>query len=313
MPEAMQEQAQNRVMDLKAGAHVMMLDAGVFCVFHAPGQKPPSASGLPGVRVTRAPGVSSDIVEISTFEADGWMGGMNGAALVRVRRGPAGVMVTTYQEPESSQEGPRLQVMRLISGVYDANQEAEGQAAASASAEVIGEEGRDIVAHVQRHGDVKQSFGEWVGTPGSQLWVEGFAINTDRITTNDIEYQAVLGRGWLSPWVEGGQFCGSRGMSLPILGLRVRLRGEAASQWSLRVSATFTDGTRLGPVDGADDALEAESLAPLEAFRIELIPAKAEATTPKASETQDSDSQSKTAEKAVSKSASKRNSRSRRR
>ena len=44
----------------------------------------------------------------------------------------------------------------------------------------------------------------------------------------DIEYQAVLGRGWLSPWVEGGQFCGSRGMALPMLGLRVRLRGAGA-------------------------------------------------------------------------------------
>jgi hypothetical protein len=33
--------------------------------------------------------------------------------------------------------------------------------------------------------------------------------------TGDIEYQAVLGRGWLSPWIEGGKFCGSRGMALP--------------------------------------------------------------------------------------------------
>ena len=48
------------------------------------------------------------------------------------------------------------------------------------------------------------------------------------IAPEDIEYQAVLGRNWLSPWVEGGKFCGSRGMALPLLGLKVRLKGAAA-------------------------------------------------------------------------------------
>ena len=61
------------------------------------------------------------------------------------------------------------------------------------------------------------------GSRGSRLRPVG------GIPADDIEYQAVLGRGWMSPWVEGGQFCGSRGMALPILGLRVRLRGASAA------------------------------------------------------------------------------------
>lgn len=277
MPDTEQEQDRNRVVDLKAGAHVMMLDAGVFCVFHAPGQSPPSASGLPGVRITRAPGVSADLVEISTFEADGWMGGMNGAALVRVHQGPAGVMVTTYQEMGSAQPGPRLQVMRLT-GEASALEEASSQGKdfqgdKQQDAEKPAPLGRgDVTAHVQRHGDVSGGLGEWIGTPGSQLWVEGFSINdTGPLKAGDVEYQAVLGRGWLSPWVEVGEFCGSRGMSLPILGFRIRLKGEAALRWSLRVSAAFTDGTRLGPIDGLEETLEAESLAPLEGFCLELL------------------------------------------
>ena len=91
------------------------------------------------------------------------------------------------------------------------------------------------------------------------------------VRAGDVEYQAVLGRGWLSPWAEGGQFCGSRGMALPILGLGVRLRGAAAERFEAVVSARFTDGAAAGPItDGAP--CEAASLAPLEAFLVELRP-----------------------------------------
>jgi hypothetical protein len=128
----------------------------------------------------------------------------------------------------------------------------------------------DMVAHIQERGDVGALIGEWLGERGSKKWIEGFGISpTKEVLAKDIEYQAVLGRGWLSPWVEGGQFCGSRGMALPILGIRLRLRGEAAETHEAFYSASFVDGTVVGPV-AAGEACEAESLAPLEAFQIEL-------------------------------------------
>ena len=91
------------------------------------------------------------------------------------------------------------------------------------------------------------------------------------IAPADFTYQAVLGRGWLSPWVEAGQYCGSRGMALPLLGLRVRLSGEAAEQYDISYSAKFIGGASAGPV-GNDETCEAERLAPLEAFQITLTP-----------------------------------------
>jgi hypothetical protein len=99
------------------------------------------------------------------------------------------------------------------------------------------------------------------------------------VPPQDIEYQAVLGRGWLSPWAEGGQFCGSRGMALPVLGLRLRLRGASAQSHECSYSATFTDGTEIGPV-AAGEACEAESLAPMEAFQIEIRPRGSAAGAP---------------------------------
>jgi len=268
MSEPAQVTNQKRIIDLKAGAHMMVLDAGMFCVFHTPGQQPPGPSGLPGVRISRAPGTPPGIVSVSTFEEDGWIGGINGAALVRVMRGPAGVLVTTYQEPGSSHDAPKLQVVQLA-GPTSAipTEEATSEAAPKGAVE--------ISAHIQRRGDVSTSIGEWMGVPASQQWIEGFSIAPEStIPATDIEYQAVLGKGWLSPWAEGGQYCGSRGMALPILGLRVRLKGDSATTHQVRLTATFTDGTRLGPVGGDfSEALEAESLAPLEAFLIELLPA----------------------------------------
>ena len=137
----------------------------------------------------------------------------------------------------------------------------------------------EIAAHLQIRGDVLSRLGEWVGERGSQRWVEGFAISPrhEVVTPAEIEYQAVLGRGWLSPWAEGGQYCGSRGMALPILGLRARLRGKAAETHTVEISATFTDGTKIGPV-GPGEACEAASLAPLEAFRITIVPLGQEQT-----------------------------------
>ena len=60
-------------------------------------------------------------------------------------------------------------------------------------------------------------------------------------------------------------------MSLPILGLRVRLRGAAAKTHRLSVSASFVDGTEIGPVSDGE-ACEAPSLSPLEAFQVMLEP-----------------------------------------
>jgi hypothetical protein len=121
-------------------------------------------------------------------------------------------------------------------------------------------------------GDVGCMLGEWIGTKGSRQWVEGFGMApATGIAPDDVEYQAVLGRDWLSPWVESGKFCGSRGMALPLLGLRVRLKGAAAKEYDCSYSATFIDGTEIGPVSSGE-ACEAESLAALEAFQIVMRP-----------------------------------------
>ena len=257
----------NRIAELRVSGNLMTLDAGLFCVFQAPGSPPSDpATGLPGVRVSLAPGRGSrpDAVSISTFRPDGWLDGTG--ALVRVTEGPAQILVTIYQSGrQTADTAPRLQVLRL-------NGDVPAAAPQPALAATAPPEEADVIAHVERTGDVGCKIGDWIGTRGSRLWMEGFGIAPHLgIDADDIEYQGVLGRGWLSPWVQGGKFCGSRGMALPLLGFKLRLKGNAAKAYTCSYSATFIDGSAVGPVPGGESC-EAECLAALEAFQIEIRP-----------------------------------------
>jgi hypothetical protein len=276
--------AGKRVTELRASAHLMTLETGVFCIFQPPGSPPAAAdSGLPGIRLSLPPGPAGhpDSVAISTFRADGWLNGHDSAALVRVSEGPAQILVTIYQPPgRAGEAGPRLQVLRLTAEPGSADHQAvaaalpgNGHAAPGPVEPAV----PAVVLHMQRTGDVGGAFGEWLGQRGSKLWIEGFAINPPAgLSAEDIEYQGVLGRGWNSPWVEGGHFCGSRGMALPLLGLRARLKGDAAKTHTLSYAATFVDGSAVGPV-AAGEACEAESLAALEALQVTVTPRSAAA------------------------------------
>jgi len=277
-------EAASRIAELRVSGNLMTLDTGLFCVFQAPGSPSPDpATGLPGVRVSLAPGLAGrpDAVAISTFRPDGWLDGTG--ALVRVKEGPAQILVTIYQAGrQSADTAPRLQVLRLNGEQAPAAPPPPPPVEPSAPVE-----DPEVLAHVQRTGDVGGTIGDWIGVRGSRLWMEGFGISPHgSIDPEDIEYQGVLGRGWLSPWVEGGKFCGSRGMALPLLGFKLRLKGNAAKAFTCSYSATFIDGSAVGPVP-AGESCEAESLAAMEAFHVELRPregrhAHARAAKPKA-------------------------------
>lgn len=308
MSDAPASMNQKIVTDVKVTAHLMTLETGLFCILQRQASAAAEAAGLPGVRVSVLPGVAEDDVAITSFRPDGWLGGHYDAALVRVFEGPAQLLVTVYQSIDGRGGAPNVQVLRLaeaegvapvaplpgpqpgqMQGAGPAAQPAgrpapqqppgmlqAGAARPGAPYPVAADPQRgfrpEISAHVQRRGDVVAQLGDWIGDRGSQRWIEGFAIApASGVAPSDIEYQAVLGRGWLSPWVEGGQFCGSRGMALPILGLRVRLRGAAADAHECSLSASFVDGSAVGPVSDGEPC-ESQSLAPLEAFQLTLRP-----------------------------------------
>jgi hypothetical protein len=269
----------NRVAELQVSAHIMTLETGLFCVFQTPGSAASDpATGLPGVRITPAPGLAGrpEAVSVSTFREDGWLNGT--AALVRVTDGSAQILVTIYQH-KGMDAAPRLQVLRLSGEPNAAGAPEPAAAAVPPPAPAQPAANPDVMAHIQRSGDIGCALGDWLGQKGSGLWVEGFGMAPlEGLAPEDLEYQAVLGRNWLSPWVESGKFCGSRGMALPLLGMKIRLKGAAAKTFECSYSATFVDGSATGPVGGGETC-EAESLAALEAFRIVIQPRGSKAST----------------------------------
>lgn len=268
MSEAAARPAASPVEELKVTGHLMALDAGLYCIVASRSAAAGGPSGLPAVRISPAPGPAGrpEAVTVRAFREDGLLAGTGDAALVRVEGGAAKVLVTVYQAPGATDAAPRLQVMRLSEAAAGAAVPVAGAPAAP----VAVQSKREVLAHIQARGDTAVALGTWMGEKGSGRWIEGFAIAPEGAAPADIEYQAVLGKGWLSPWVEGGQFCGSRGMALPVLGLRVRLRNDLARTSLLRLEASFVDGSSVGPV-GDGEVCESPALAALEAFRIEVV------------------------------------------
>lgn len=266
------EQGQSpQVQELKVSGHLMALPPGLYCFINEPTPGATRLGGMPGVRLSPPP-LGGQNVEISSYRDDGWLNGDGDAALVRIRNHTGQVLVTVYQLPNLPDAAPRLKVQRLLEEATGpvAPVPAAAPAAPQAPAQPAGP--LDVVAHIQSRGDVGAGFGTWVGEPGSNNWIEGFSVHApEGVDPADLSYQAVLGRGWLSPWVDAGQYCGSRGMALPLLGLRVRLTDEAAERYTLSVEASFVGGAAAGPV-GNDETCEAETLAPLEAIKIVLTP-----------------------------------------
>jgi hypothetical protein len=266
--EAAGAPAAGAVQELKVTGHMMSLPAGLFSIVNEANPGATQNGGMPGVRISPPP-LNGEDIEIVGFRADGWLNADGDAALVRVKRGPGQILVTIYQMPNQPDAAPKIQVRQLVaSPTGDAT-----PAPADAPAAVAGPADRaDMLAHIQTRGDVGVKFGSWLGEQGSGHWIEGFALAApDGVDPADLSYQAVLGRGWLSPWVQAGEYCGSRGMALPLLGLRIRLTGAAAEQYDLNYSASFVGGETAGPV-GSEENCEGEDLAPLEAILVNLVP-----------------------------------------
>jgi hypothetical protein len=131
-------------------------------------------------------------------------------------------------------------------------------------------EGTSVLAHACYIGDIQGRLNDWIGTKGSQNWIEGFAITLpDGTPPTDIQYAAVLGDRSMSTLHVGGSYCGTRGLGAPIHGFCIWLHGDLAHHYDCHYSAAFMDGTNLDFVP-AGQVCTASALAPLVAFKIIL-------------------------------------------
>jgi hypothetical protein len=194
------------------------------------------------------------------------------AAYLRIHGAKASVLLTIYKLA-GGMAAPELRIALV--------QPAGPRAPDPKRAAALISEPLRLMAHVERDGDVAVQGGLWAGQPGSRGAIEGFSITPgEAIEADDIEYQAILGSDWTTPWLSGGQFCGSRGLSLPLLGARIRLRGAAAKSHTVSYWGSFVGASEIGPI--ADGGICSRNGAPLEALRVVLTRRQAETVTPQA-------------------------------
>ena len=158
--------------------------------------------------------------------------------------------------------------------------EQQGAAADSAGpGPQTAEPARALLVHVERQGDLSVAEGDWGGTPGSGHAIEGFALTAPASLSADaVEYQGALGMEWDTPWFRPDEFCGSRGMMLPLLGVRIRVTGEAAARTICRYWGSFVGHGEQGPFTQGE--LCAWQGATLEALRVVFVAAEEEAKLP---------------------------------
>jgi hypothetical protein len=265
-------------------SRLIRLDPGLYGLSLMPGPTD-RVAGLPAARVSLPPGPPErrEAVSISSFRSDGWVSMSDEPTLLRVLPGGAEVLVTLYwNTSDAAAMAPPLRLVRLnpegaITPTADTLGGGAGGVGYETARGLAGAGGlpvarAEIVAHVEGIGDVDGKIGDWVGMRGSGRAIEGFSLTPRQgIVPEEFEIRAVLGRDWLSPWLPGGSFCGSRGLALPLRGFCLRLHPGAAARSDLACFARFVDGSEVGPV-GSDRVIAAPGLAALEAFQVVLRP-----------------------------------------
>lgn len=100
----------------------------------------------------------------------------------------------------------------------------------------------EVIGHVARRGDVSVGANEWIAGPTAPSQIEGLSIHwpgkPDGLT---LRYSVeVGGNGRSSPQtVRLGQFSGTKGRALPLVGLTLELDGEGAPDYELTVEGLF--------------------------------------------------------------------------
>jgi hypothetical protein len=247
------EAVERRTTDarIQVSAQLLAMKAGLYAMELAPMATSRGAGGivLPCARIDSLPESQAEVHVASMANTQLLLPGGQ-AAFVRVG-GDASLLLTIYKLA-GPVPPPELRIRYI------------GAAGAGASApqDIQPSLPLTLSVHVERYGDITVSGGAWAAASGGAGAIEGFMVRLEAGLPSDaLEYQAILGREWNSPWAGGGEYCGSRGLALPLVGVRLRLRGVFAGSHRLLTWARFATAGERGPFEdepafaGAEDVL----------------------------------------------------------
>ncbi len=287
---------------IKATAQNLALMPGFYSliVTSGGGASAPGEIPLPSVQLATAPGNAAGIgVEMIGSLSGNWLTKPGDTVIIKVTGGTANVILTSYKHVDRSNATLSLQVARIddvpaavpSAGVGLGAPAAPVAApmtspmaspmAAAAPAAPVRAPSAEILAHIQRQGDLRFPNGNWAGAFGQRLWIEAFSITPEGIAPEDIEYKGLTANGWETPWISGGSMCGSRGLGTPLIGFSIRLRGAAAERFDCIYEGAFVSGFRSAAGQNGSPCRSDAIGDPLEAILLRFVEKQAAFAQPR--------------------------------
>jgi hypothetical protein len=267
---------------LAASVQVLPLPAGLYLFSVKPSNPaPPGADGrlrLPAMHVGLGPGVPSDQVEFMAGPSThgGWLIAPTDLLVVKVNGVGATLILSSVRAPDGATLS--IKVERLngrVEGVSaPVREEAPGEPAAPTFA------GADpdlplavrIGAHIRSRGDMNFTGVPWAGRVAPGLWIESFAVRPlERFEAKDLEYKALTGSGFETPWQSDGTACGTQGMSVPLVGFALRFKPSAGAGYDCEYSGYFQSGVTVGPLRNGSPCRSTVANDPLEGIQVRLV------------------------------------------
>jgi hypothetical protein len=130
-----------------------------------------------------------------------------------------------------------------------------------------------IKTHIRARGDMNFTGAPWAGRVAPGLWVESFSIQPlQHLSAQDVEYKGLTGTGFETPWLSDDQNCGTKGMSVPLVGFAVRLRPSTETAlYDCEYSGYFQSGTIVGPLRNGAPCRSTVANDPLEGIQIRFV------------------------------------------
>lgn len=130
-----------------------------------------------------------------------------------------------------------------------------------------------IGAHIRARGDMIFADVPWAGRVAPGLWIESFSVRPlQGFGPADIEYKALTGSGFETPWVSDAEMCGTKGMAVPLLGFALRLKPSAATApYDCEYSGYFQSGATVGPLLNGAPCRSTVANDPLEGIQVRLL------------------------------------------
>jgi GT2 family glycosyltransferase len=251
---------------------------------------------LPAMHVGLGPGVSSTHVEfVAGPSTEGAWLFARGDVLVAKINGPGATLILTSVRAPNG-EVLSIEVERLesrsqttrppVAGGMSANgpvvaaREPDAQAPVALLANPVSnpkdEEGfvpLQIKTHIRSRGDMNFADAAWAGRVAPGLWLESFSVQPLRnLNARDVEYKGLTGTGFETPWLSDDQNCGTKGMSVPLVGFAVRLRPSAETAlYDCEYSGYFQSGTVIGPLRNGAPCRSTVANDPLEGLQIRFV------------------------------------------